>query len=200
VETLRELGRLDDTLVVYTSDHGEMLGQHGLLGKFAFFEGALRVPGILRLPGQVASGRRVERVMSHLDLMSTVVDLMGVPAMPGASGSSLRPHLSPETSGGEADGPEQGGTLAELYLGTRAEGTVRGNELSLCLREGSLKYVRYAHNLSFQDALYDVLEDPGERRNLAGEPEYAAERDALREQAREYTRGTFEVHSRVRGR
>ena len=67
----------DDTVVVYTSDHGEMAGEHGMWCKHAFFEGAVRVPMLLAWPGHVAAGRRIGQVTSLIDLVRTILDMAG---------------------------------------------------------------------------------------------------------------------------
>ena len=83
-------GWLDNTIVVFVSDHGEMLGSHGLRGKGLMFEESVRVPLIIRLPGR-ESGKHVKGPVSHIDLVPTLLDLMGQPVADHLQGKSLRP-------------------------------------------------------------------------------------------------------------
>jgi choline-sulfatase len=89
--TLAELGLEDDTLVFFSTDHGEMMGAHGMWGKGVMYEASVRVPLLLRLPGQRRSSR-VRGPVSQIDVVPTLLDYLGVngPALPG---QSLRPAI-----------------------------------------------------------------------------------------------------------
>ena len=92
---LRSAGLAEDTIVVLTSDHGEMLGERGLWYKMSFFEGASRVPLVIASPGRFAP-RRVGASVSLVDLMPTLVDISGGSAQSlgiAIDGRSLAPHL-----------------------------------------------------------------------------------------------------------
>ncbi|MGA2930774.1 MAG: sulfatase-like hydrolase/transferase [Acidimicrobiales bacterium] len=88
VGALERKGILDDTWIIYTSDHGEMAGSHGLMSKCVLYEGAVRVPLILRPPGGCAS-RVVDSLVEHLDVPATVRDVAGAPDIPDGEGRSL---------------------------------------------------------------------------------------------------------------
>lgn len=76
LNALEETGRADDTIVVFTSDHGEMVGDHGILGKTVLYEESVRVPMLISVPGE--TGRtRIDGNFSHIDLVPTLLDLMG---------------------------------------------------------------------------------------------------------------------------
>ncbi len=92
LDTLDACGLADNTIVVYTSDHGDMMGSHRLLAKCVAFEEAARVPLLIRLPGQAAQ-RRVLGPVSQIDLAPTLLDLMGQPLPSHLQGRSLRPLL-----------------------------------------------------------------------------------------------------------
>ncbi len=92
LDTLADCGLDDHTIVVYTSDHGDMMGSHHLLAKCVAFEEAVRVPLLVRLPGQRRAAR-VEAPVSQIDLVPTLLDLMGQPVPEGLEGASLRPQL-----------------------------------------------------------------------------------------------------------
>jgi len=99
LDTLDDCGLRDNTIVVYTSDHGDMMGSHRLLAKCVMFEEATRVPLLVRLPGQ-REGRRVTGPVSQIDLVPTLLDLMGEPPLEHLEGQSLRPLLE---HGGHCD-------------------------------------------------------------------------------------------------
>lgn len=148
---LRASGQEDDTLVVFTSDHGDYLGAHGLwLKGVAAFEEAYRVPLVLRGPG-VPSGLRVDAPVSLVDLPRTLVRLL-LGSDFGGHGHDLGPWLEGQQGVGEA--------YAEFH-GQRFRYTQR------VLWQGPHKYV---FNGFDEDELYDLDADPFERRNLAGDP------------------------------
>jgi arylsulfatase A-like enzyme len=92
LDTLDVCGLRDNTIVVFTSDHGDMMGAHQLLAKCVLYQEAIRVPLLLRLPGQRA-GRRVYGPVSQIDLVPTLLDLLGAPAPTHLQGRSQRPAL-----------------------------------------------------------------------------------------------------------
>jgi choline-sulfatase len=151
---LAESGLEDDTIVAFTADHGEMLGERGLWYKMAFFEDAARVPLVVRGPGGVVrAGARVAAPVSLLDLAPTLLALAGVAppeALQDMDGTSLAPLLG---GAGARDEP----VVAE-YL---AEGVTAP---AVMVRRGALKYVRCPGD---PDQLYDLAADPRELRNIA---------------------------------
>jgi choline-sulfatase len=157
LRALDDSGLADDTVVVFTADHGEMLGERGLWFKMAFFEDAARVPLVVRAPSGVASaGTRVGAPVSQLDLAPTLLDLAGVDAegevRAGLDGATLAPLL-------RGEGPRSEPVVAE-YL---AEGVTAP---MVMVRRGALKYVRCPGD---PDLLFDLDADPGERCNLAAD-------------------------------
>ena len=155
---LEETGLADDTLVVVTSDHGEMLGERGLWYKMSFFEGSARVPLIVHAPKRFAA-RRVAAAVSLLDILPTFAEIAaeGGPVDYAApvDGRSLVPHLAGTGGHDEAIGE---------YL---AEGAVAP---MLMIRRGSLKFV---HSPVDPDQLYDLAADPDELVNRAADPAMA---------------------------
>jgi choline-sulfatase len=150
LETLEREGLADDTVVVVTSDHGDMLGERGLWYKMAPFEPSIRVPLIVHCPRRFAA-RRVAGAVSLLDLAPTLVELGGA-AMDGVDGISLTGALTAD------DVPVRDVPLEYLAEGVRAP--------QVTLVRGPLKLVR-SHGEP--DLVYDVDTDPSERINLAGE-------------------------------
>ena len=146
----------DRTIVLFCSDHGDMLGERGLWYKMTFFEDSARVPLIVHAPDRFAP-RRVADNVSLVDLLPTLAELGGTAA--DGDGESLVPQL-------EGDSPAER-TIVSEYL---AEGAVSP---CVMLRRGSLKYV---HCPDDPDQLYDLASDPDELTNLAeGEPAVVAE-------------------------
>ena len=161
---LRAAGFADDTIVMLTSDHGEMLGERGLWYKMSFFEGACRVPLVIASPGRFPP-RRVAASVSLVDLMPTLIDISGANSQSlgfALDGRSLASHLRGATGHDEAIGE---------YL---AEGAIAP---IVMIRRGAFKFIRSPVD---PDQLYDLGRDPGERDNLAGKAESAAQVDAFR--------------------
>jgi choline-sulfatase len=155
---LRSAGLAEDTIVVLTSDHGEMLGERGLWYKMSFFDGASRVPLVIASPGRFAP-RRVAASVSLVDLMPTLIDISGGNRQSlgiAIDGRSLTPHLDGGAGHDEAIGE---------YL---AEGAIAP---IVMIRRGEFKFI---HSPADPDQLYDLSHDPGERDNLAQNPTCAA--------------------------
>ena len=159
VTALREVGELDDTLVIVTSDHGEALGEHGedVHGYFVY-EATLRVPLLMRGPG-VTPGTRIEALARTIDLFPTILDLMGVGRDQPSSGRSLAPALR----GGQlTDEPAFAESLVPLLH--------YGWSDLRSVRDGRWKYI-----LAPRPELYDLDSDPGEVRNLASQQQTRAQ-------------------------
>jgi len=158
LDALQTTGLADDTIVIVTSDHGDMLGERGLWYKMTFFEHAARVPLIVHAPKQFMP-RRVTESVSTIDLLPTLVELATgkrETAWPDPiDGRSLVPHLNGD--GGHDE------TLGE-YL---AEGALAP---IVMIRRGRYKFI---HTPVDPDQLFDLEADPQELVNLAGDPAYA---------------------------
>jgi len=149
------------TLVVFTSDHGESLGEHEYYFEHGMFpyEGTLRVPLILRLPGEVPAGLRIERPVALLDLVPTVLDLVGSRPSPRDEGSSLAPLLS-------GSDPAPSAVFAESGYADEVQGIVREGRWKLVHIPSQWDRDRMS-GARFE--LYDLVEDPRETVNLAEE-------------------------------
>lgn len=166
LETLRETGLDKSTVVILCSDHGEMLGERGLWYKMNFFEGAARIPLIVSAPGRFAH-RQVDASVSLIDLLPTLLDLAGLEAAGAApiDGQSLVPHLRGEAEYDQVIGEYLGeGALAPIVM----------------IRRDRYKFI---HSPADPDQLYDLVDDPQELRNLAGDPAHAALIAQLRDEA-----------------
>jgi choline-sulfatase len=165
---LRDTGRLDRTIIIVTSDHGEMLGERGAWYKMSFYEGSARVPLIVRAPRLFGPGR-VAAPVSTMDLLPTLVGLAHAGSPPGVvgplDGRSLLPHLS--------GAPDSDEVVAE-YL---AEGAIAP---IVMIRRGSRKFI---HSPADPDQLFDLESDPHERVNLADDPASAGLAARFRQEA-----------------
>ena len=92
LDTLEQLGLADNTIVVYTSDHGDMMGAHHLVAKTVMYEESTRIPWLIRMPGQKQQ-HVIENPVSQIDLVPTLLDLMGSEAGDSLPGKSLAPSL-----------------------------------------------------------------------------------------------------------
>ena len=161
VDVLAETGRLDDTVVIVTSDHGDMLGDRGVFFKMSFFERSARVPLIMAGPG-VAAGTTVPNACSLVDLVPTLLDI----AADGGAWPDFDTPLSGRSLWNLACG---GGDDVDETVGEYM--AVMTAHPLFMIRRGRHKYV---HCDSDPALLYDVEADPLERANLAGHPEHAA--------------------------
>ncbi len=167
-ETLDELGLGEDTVFILTSDHGEAFLEHGELEHGSRLdEEVVRVPLLLWGRG-VAAGRRVAAPAAHLDLMPTILDLMGLPAPGWVQGLSLRPLLA---AGAEAPEALASRPLYSESRGTLALGPERAmlpfHPPAFLVRVGDRKLARYRDgNGGHHYEYYDLATDPGERENL----------------------------------
>ena len=158
IRTLEETGQLENTVVIYTSDHGEMNGEHGMWRKSNFYEASSRVPLQIMFPDRLSAGKHLDDVVSLVDLTATLVDIAGGHSLSYFDGDSLIPLIQGiETAWKEFAFSE--------YL---AHGVERPMAM---LRKG-----RYKFNYSLGDPceLYDISEDPDEFYNLANEFRYQA--------------------------
>jgi choline-sulfatase len=164
ISLLRETGCLDHTVIIVTSDHGDMLGERGSWYKMSCFENSIRVPLIVRAPA-LFDPARVAAPVSTMDLLPTLVDLAGGGPVVGAlDGRSLLPHL--------AGTPDRDDVAVE-YL---AEGAIAP---IVMIRRGRYKFI---HSPADPDQLFDLEADPHERTNLAADPSQAGLVAAFRQE------------------
>jgi len=167
LDALERRGMLEDTWIVYTADHGEMLGDHGLLAKTVFYEPSVGVPLIIRPPGGM-TGRVVEGIVEHLDVPATLRELAGAGPIPGSEGRSLRGHFGGEEGNGTGTAPSTRDVAHSENFGFGAFIMARAK---LVVWEETLEPVQ----------LFDLESDPDEDRNLLDDPAYAAMREQLME-------------------
>lgn len=166
--TLDEAGLAENTIVIFSGDHGDMLGERGLWYKMSYFESSVRVPLLINYPKWFAP-HRVSQNVSTLDLLPTICDLIGskpAPLLP-MDGVSMLPHLKGE------NGPDTPDTVFAEYTG---EGTVRP---MMMIRRGPWKYITCPADVP---QLYNLERDADELDNLARfstvEPQTDEEKEA----------------------
>ncbi|KAK0142987.1 Arylsulfatase K [Merluccius polli] len=153
---LRSAGLLDNTVVMFTADHGDLAMEHRQYYKMSMFEGSAHVPLLIMGPG-LASGLQSNQTVSLVDLYPTVLELAGVPAPGDLSGHSLLPLLS--RSGARPPQLHPGWALSE-YHGCNA------NASTYMLRKGQWKYIAYADGQSIPPQLFDLTLDKKELHNV----------------------------------
>ena len=175
VAGLEAAGQLDDTLLVVTSDHGEEFLEHGAIGHGSTpYQEVLEVPLIFRGPG-VPARRRIDAPVGLVDLMPTLLELLGVPVPAGVSGRSFAELVS----GAAADVSWRERPLfSEAWFAHRRTpaGRLPVAQPTLAVRVGDRKLIRFREGDSFRYEYYDLASDPGEKRDLyAQQPHQAAD-------------------------
>jgi arylsulfatase A-like enzyme len=161
-ETLESLDLLEQTVVVFTSDHGEEFLEHGFLGHGAHLHPeVLRVPLILRGPG-LAHGRRVAEPVGHVDLMPTLLELLGVPVPEGLMGRSLLPWLGATGAPAADPAPLYSEAWYPVAIGPHGASTAVPQP-SLSVQIGTGKLVRLQHAEGPESRYFDLSLDPDER-------------------------------------
>ncbi len=165
LDALRARGEFENTLIVFAGDNGLALGQHGLMGKQSLYDHSVRVPLIFAGPG-VPRGERRDALCYLYDIFPTLCDLVGIPTPDSVDGLSLGPALrSPQIT-----------VRDSLFLAYR--------HLHRGVKDTRLKLIEYVVNGRRLTQLFDLVQDPGELRNLAGDPTMAAELARLRGELR----------------
>jgi choline-sulfatase len=144
LRVLEQRGMLDNTYIIYSSDHGEMLGDHGLYTKSVAYEASLRVPLLVAGPG-IAGNQISESLVELIDLNPTICELVGVPVLPRIDARSIAPILRGETE-------------------THRTETVSALRNFRCIRTATHKLIE---NYSDVTELYDLENDPCELHNIA---------------------------------
>ncbi len=173
LSSLEKKGILENTIVIYSSDHGEMMYDHSLLGKSVFFDGSVKVPCIIRYPEAFQQGLRSDALANTIDLVPTLLECAGADAMSCMHGTSMLPVLTGEKNS------YQNAVFSELggVIGTNKSTQLDGLSWKM-VREAEWKYV---YNPVWEkQILFNVEEDPDESNNLSGDPVYSAIESRLR--------------------
>lgn len=154
LEELKAQGRYENTCIIFTSDHGDNLGQHSMYQKMEMYEEAVKVPFVIKVPGENAGSS--DGVISHLDIKPTICELAGIDDKTG-DGISLLPIIRGEK-------PDENRIVFSQYSGNPGYGTIRRAAVS--------KRYKYVYDNQRQHELYDLEKDPHEMKNVAGEAQY----------------------------
>jgi arylsulfatase A-like enzyme len=161
LDHLVERGLDRDTVVIYMSDNGFCLGEHGLIDKRHMYEESVRVPVLVWAPGLFPSPREVQEMVQNIDMAPTILELAGLPVPKDMDGRSFLPLLRGEPA------EWRDAIFYEYYW----EWNFPQTPTVFGIRTDQFKYIFY-HGIWDIDELYDVVNDPEEKKNLALEPEH----------------------------
>lgn len=183
LNALDESGQAENTLVIYTADHGDFAADHNCYEKWdtCFLDGIVRVPFLLRLPGKIPAGWRGDAMVELVDCFPTIVDLLGLPMPAGTQGRSLWPVIEGRETGWRGEVICQGGVeSAALSLAASADtpgadpvkqkvliDTPAAMARAKMVRTKKWKYI---HRLEGGHELYDMDTDPHELNNRINDP------------------------------
>jgi len=164
-ETLRAAGRLDDTIFVFASDNGFLLGEHGMTDKRTMHEESIRVPLLVRYPPAIAPSATIDRMVLNTDLAPSLLELCGAPAIPATHGMSWARLLRGDTRRWRTSWLYEYNFEKEFPFTPNVRG----------VRTDAWKLMRYPNADGRPDTdtpeLYNLQDDPGETRNLIDAPE-----------------------------
>ena len=169
LQAVKDAGQEGNTIVLFTTDHGEHLGAHCMYQKMEVYEEAIHIPLLIHVPGLRA--RTCEGLVTHLDLMPTIIDLFGLDKLSHLHGRSLMPAIE-RGCGIERDAVFSG------YNGNPESGELRRGVVG--------KRFKYIWHPAGGEELYDLQQDPYELRNLASDARCAQERARLAHQGRQW--------------
>lgn len=173
LQALEETGQRDNTVIIFTSDHGETLGDHGLMWKGCrFYEGLVRVPLIISWPGAFRSNVQDDSLVELLDLTATLLDLAGVEQPDYQQGKGLVPRLR-----GEAGGTHRDFVRCEYYDALDPHFT--GGTGTLATMHRTRRYKLCVYHGKGVGELFDLEEDPWEHNNLWNDPAHAELKNRL---------------------
>ncbi len=200
VDTLDRLGLADNTIIVFTSDHGYHVGEHGLWQKQSLFEESARVPLLIVAPGKTKAGAHSESLVSHVDLFPTLAELCGVAKPENLQGQSLTSML------GEPNAVGRGWALTQVVRNGRANRA--GGAGNAAAREGNGKFFGYSLRTArwryteWEDGeagreLYDHDADPRELKNLASDAAYSKTIAELSEQMEQAVKSSLPADGKI---
>jgi arylsulfatase A-like enzyme len=160
LDALDHLGLADDTVVIFTTDNGYYMGEHGLNDKRSAYEESMRIPLILRWPKGVAKGKTEDAMVTNVDLAPTLLDLAGVPVPKEMQGRSWRPLLS---------APATFRDWRHAFFYEYFFETYYGNPTTLAVRTDDAKLIKYPGHDEWTE-LFDLQHDSGETHNLYNDP------------------------------
>ena len=166
-QTLKDTGQLDNTLIVYTSDNGFVLGEHGRVDKRTMYEESIRVPLLVRYPRLIPKPMVVKEMVLSIDLAPSLIDICGAKPLEKVHGRSWQQLLAGDARGWRASWHYEYNYEKEFPYTPNVRG----------VRSDEWKYIHYPHGDGKPDRykaeLYHLKPDPGETRNLIDDPKHA---------------------------
>jgi arylsulfatase A-like enzyme len=166
VSALDKAGKLDNTVIIYTSDNGYVYGDHRLFGKNSVYEPSIRVPLVVKGPGIPRDEKR-DQLVNNLDVAATIQQVAGIKPGIVPDGRSLLPVLA------DAKAPWRSALLLE-----GGNDVTKPEKRYAAVRTATRKYVRYGNGF---EELYDLAADPYELDNKIKDPRYAGDAAMLRD-------------------
>ncbi|WP_020468805.1 sulfatase family protein [Zavarzinella formosa] len=172
-QTLKDAGQLDNTLIVFTTDNGFAIGDHGRVDKRTAYEESIRLPMLVRYPPLAKAGAMVNEMALSLDLAPTILDICGAKPLPNADGRSWKPLLEGKAAGWRS----------AFFYQYNYEAQFPYTPNVRAVRTADWKYIHYPHGDGTPDRhtteLYNLKDDPLETKNLVADPAYAAQKREL---------------------
>ncbi len=176
LDWLHDSGRADDTLVIYTSDHGYFLGDHGWYDKRFMYEPALRIPLVACCPSLLPGGLDTDALVMNVDVCPTILDFAGVDIPATVQGRSLLPQLRGEPV---VDEPAYADSLSLMAYHFTKNVVDRRDDMLFSLTAGGWKYIHHGLRPG-ESELYDLEKDPAEHTNLAGDGKFNEHLEKMR--------------------
>lgn len=155
IDTLKDEGLYDDAIIIFTADHGEMLGSHSLWQKMCMYEESIHIPLSIKLPRGIPHVEQSNELVSHIDIMPTLCDLLDLDQTVNTTGISLRNTIN------------YGAPLDRDHIFVQFDGNGARGNFQRCVVKGSYKLIVDIFKDEVYYELYNVLEDPQEKNNLA---------------------------------
>ena len=169
VEALKKRGTWDNTILVFTADHGMTIGEHGNIAKGQFWEEVSRVPMLMRIPGLTDGGRKTAALAQLIDLYPTLIDAVGARASPHIRGRSLLPALRD----GATKTPVRDTAFCEIHHDGSLDYMVRSERYKWFIERG-------------EEHLYDLDSDPYEQTNLIRSTDHREVAEEMRDRLRQF--------------
>jgi arylsulfatase A-like enzyme len=171
---LDETGQWDDTLIVFTSDHAEQLGDHSLLGKVSYFDESYRIPLVVKDPQRKQSGGRIETAFTEsVDVMPTIIDWLGGKPPRACDGRSILPLVAGEIPADWRTELHYEFDFRDIFYSEAETATgVSMDQASLCVVQDA--HYKYVHFAALPPLFFDLTADPDQFVNLANDPAYAS--------------------------
>ena len=172
IDTLEKRGDLDNTIIIFTSDHGDCLGDHGHSQKWNMYEPTVHVPALISWPDNIPEGQSVKDLVALFDLGPTILEYAGINPPDWMEATSLQPYL-----GGKKAGDRKTSARQRVYAEHSNDALLTGTRFMTMIRDGDFKLTHFVD--SDQGQLFNLGTDPDELVNLWDDPDFADKRAYL---------------------